>query len=271
LKLKEIPPFISNVIKLSALSAEKLNQTDPKKEIPVVVSLTTIPSRIKKVNLTIRSILNQTKKPKKVLLWLPINLKEKIPNSLRKLEKGLFEIRFADWDSSHLKLIESIKAFPEDNIITIDDDLMYPPEFLELLYLEHLKYPKDILANQAREIRFSDQKSPLAYIEWEHIYTQPKNPKYIMPLGVFGVLYPPKCLDEQVFDVELFKKLAPKADDLWFKAMSLLKNTVSRVTDKKPRPPVLILGTQKIALKRTNKLQDYNRLQWIQLTEKFKF
>jgi len=220
--------------------------------------------------LTVRSILLQHKKPKKVILWVHKSLREKIPNSLKKLEKGIFEVRFADWDSSHLKLIESIKAYPQENIVTIDDDLMYPPEFLEKLYLEHLKHPQSILANEARIIKFDNENNPLPYLEWNHIHKQPQNSKYVLPLGVFGVLYPPNSLDPNVFKVNLFTKLAPKADDLWFKAMSLLANTASRITENKPKKPILILGTQKIALKRTNKHQDFNRIQWIKLMKHFK-
>jgi len=270
LKLKEIPPFIKHAFKLKTLSPENLNKKDLANELPIVVSLTTIPSRINKTHLTIRSILSQSKKPKKVLLWVHESLKDQIPNSLKKLEKGIFEIRFASWDTSHLKLVESIKAYPQENIVTIDDDLMYPPTFLETLYQEHLKYPKVIMANEAREIKFSKQGLPLPYTEWHHIHQQPMQSKDVLPLGVFGILYPPNSLDAKVFDVDLFTKLAPKADDLWFKAMSLLKNTTSRITENKPEKPILILGTQKIALKRTNKHQDFNRIQWMQLMEYFK-
>lgn len=269
MKLKEIPPFINRGIKLNSLSSTELNKKNLGQEIPVVVSLTTIPSRINKTHLTVRSILSQSKKPKKVLLWVHESLKGKIPNSLKKLEKGIFEIRFAKWDASHLKLVESIKAYPQENIVTIDDDLIYPPEFLETIYEEHLKFPKSIMANEAREIKFDNQNNPLPYLDWRHINKQPQKSKYVLPLGVFGVLYPPNSLDPKVFDVNLFTELAPKADDLWFKAMSLLKNTTSRITENKPKKPILILGTQKIALKRTNKHQDFNRVQWKKLTEYF--
>jgi hypothetical protein len=43
---------------------------------------------------------------------------------------------------------------------------------------------------------------------------------------VGGVLYPPNALDDIVFDAELFSRICPYADDIWFKMASLNKNTL---------------------------------------------
>ena len=43
--------------------------------------------------------------------------------------------------------------------------------------------------------------------------------------GVGGVLYPPNCLYKDILNEELFMKLAPKADDVWFWAMAVLNHT----------------------------------------------
>ena len=43
--------------------------------------------------------------------------------------------------------------------------------------------------------------------------------------GVAGVLYPPKCLHEDVFDIEGIKNLCLTADDVWLSCMALLKKT----------------------------------------------
>jgi hypothetical protein len=34
--------------------------------------------------------------------------------------------------------------------------------------------------------------------------------------GVGGVLYPPHSLQKEMLDVELFSKMAPSTDDIWF-------------------------------------------------------
>jgi len=67
------------------------------------------------------------------------------------------------------------------------------------------------------------------------------------------VLYPPGSLHESVFDVSLFKKLCPKEDDIWFKAMSLLNKTPVVVTNLGINPlHHCITGSQKEALRHHN-------------------
>lgn len=269
MKLKEIPPHLYHTWRLKAMSKKRFLTRNPSKEIPVVVSLTTIASRIKVVHITIRSILVQDVMPKKVVLWLHEDFKGKLPKSLRKIEGELFEVKFTSDDFSHLKLLHSLETYPEDNIVTIDDDMIYPPNFLRLLYESHLKYPKDIISNHTRKISYDDSGKLLAYVEWPHIKLQPENARNLMLLGVFGVLYPPHALDRRVSDLALLTELAPKADDLWFTAMAILANTTIRLPIQRPENPVLILGTQKISLKRTNKTKDLNRVQWENLSKHF--
>ena len=43
--------------------------------------------------------------------------------------------------------------------------------------------------------------------------------------GVSGVLYPPKSLHKDIFNTELFKKICPSEDDMWFWAMAVLNDT----------------------------------------------
>jgi len=58
MKLKELPLSVYFELKLKLLNTNKL-KTKSQSDLPLIVSLTCIPSRLKKVNITIRSILNQ--------------------------------------------------------------------------------------------------------------------------------------------------------------------------------------------------------------------
>jgi hypothetical protein len=69
MKLKEHPGSLYHTPKLRFNSLEKITKSS-NNELPVIVSLTTIPSRLQKVHITIRSILTQNPKPKKVVLWI---------------------------------------------------------------------------------------------------------------------------------------------------------------------------------------------------------
>lgn len=239
-----------------------------KEPLPVIVSLTSIPSRLNALDLVIKSILNQTHLPTKIVLWLHNDLKNNIPNRLKKLPSSIFEIKFSTLDCPHLKLLESLRAFPDSIIITCDDDLIYREKWLINLYQEHLKHPKDIIANGTYQIKLINDSSYSPYAEWRK-KDENINSKTTFAIGVLGVLYPPKWYPEIIFDTKLFLKLTPKNDDLWFKAMALLNKTATRQSDNKPKEPIPIIGSQKIALKKDNVSKQRNDTQWAALSEYF--
>ncbi len=266
MKIKEIPISFYYSEKLKRLPIEKLAEASGN-EIPVVVSLTTIPSRLSKVHITIRSILKQSPKPKKILLWINESHQHLIPQSLKKLESKLFEIHLTHLHCSHKKLIHSIKLFPNDTIVTSDDDCLYREGWLKSLYQTHTKNPKKIIAHRIRCIKKDQDGNYLPYKKW--VCSGNENPKALMAIGAEGVLYPPKIFDETVFNEKLFLQLAPKADDLWFKAMALKQGVLYMKANNSPKDSIPLMGTQKISLKKENIDQDKNRSQWQALENHF--
>ena len=266
MKLKELPLSVYFELKLKLLNTNKL-KTKSQSDLPLIVSLTSIPSRLKKVNITIRSILNQEGKPKKIILWLNEEDEKHIPKSLEKLVGDIFTIKYTPLYCSHKKLIHTLTAFPEDIIVTCDDDFIYDKNWLVKLYEDHLKNPKNIIAHHTRQIQYDDQKKLLPYKQWNLINS--KKTKAILAIGAGGILYPPKSLNPIVTDVELFLKLAPKADDLWFKAMSLIDGVQVFQSKNPPKRLIPLKGTQKISLKKENVDKDLNLKQWEQLTDYF--
>lgn len=267
MKIKEIPISLFYQNYLSLKSIKKLKSY--RKQFPVIISLTSIPPRFNILHLTIRSILNQNVLPEKIILWLNENQKDNTPNSLKQLECNFFKIRFSNLDCPHLKLVESLRHYPNKIIITIDDDLMYRQNWLNYLYMEHLEHPKSIIANQTRIISFDQEGTLKPYEQWPTNYNAKIKTKLLLPIGSAGALYPPNSLNSNVLDDNLFLKLAPRADDLWFKAMSLLNNTDSLQSSRLTGAPIPIWGSQEIALKKSNIGQDKNRLQWQALTSYF--
>ncbi len=89
MKSKEVPYSIISELKLRLLNTKKLKNFEGN-EIPVIVSLTSIPFRLNRLHLVVKSLLIQTNKPKKIILWLDSSLENKIPNNL----KRLFSISF---------------------------------------------------------------------------------------------------------------------------------------------------------------------------------
>ena len=138
-----------------------------KTDVPVIVSFTSIPSRFKRLHLTVRNLLSQSVNAKRIVLWLNQSLKNTLPRQLIRLEGDRFEIRYSPLDCSHMKLVHCLEHFPDDHIVTCDDDLIYYPRWLEYLWQEHMNTPHQIVANQCNLISYSDDGSTLPYRQWE--------------------------------------------------------------------------------------------------------
>ena len=268
MKVKEYPPSLARMLHLNFLDINGLHDASRSNELPVIVSLTSIESRLKCVHLAVRSVLRQAHPPKKVILWLGNDCQNKVPDKLQQLAGPRFEINFRPDVGPHTKLIYCLKEMPAETIVTCDDDLMYPQGWLESLYSAHTQNPREIVGHQCRRIRYSKDKSLAPYRQWTYEEPGSSSP-YTMPLGYGGVLYPSGSLSELSTSVELFSKLSPKADDLWFKAMSLLAGTASRNTLRIEQKPYPIPFSQGVALKKTNVRADANRDQWMELAEHF--
>lgn len=229
---------------------------------PVVVSLTSIPSRLGTLHLTLRSLMAQTVRPQKIVLWLNDDLKSDLPKSLIDLQSTLFEIRWSALTCSHRKLIHSLEAFPNSVIVTCDDDSMYAPNWLESLWNTHKTESNAVIGHACRQIMRDEHHALLPYKQWPFLRGDATTSNYtLLPIGYAGVLYPVKALDDRTTDTALFMQLAPKADDLWFRAMAFLKGTRVMRSHKPCDEPVPIIGSQKHALLKTNVREDANRLQ----------
>jgi len=270
MKLKELPASWWCALKLNRIKLSRLREVSVP-SIPVVVSLTSIPSRLSIVHLTIRSLLLQSQAPEKIILWLNDALQDKVPVSLGELISPRFEIRYVSLNCSHRKLIHSLEAFPNTSVITCDDDLMYDPTWLARLHSDHLRFPQDIIAHECRLIAFSSEGQPAPYAEWRTESRVDVTEPWLMPIGYGGVFYPPNSLHQDVQNRELFLHLTPKADDLWFKAMSHLAGTRTRRSSCPGNKPMPIISSQKESLKKTNVRQDGNYQQWVALCNHYGF
>lgn len=261
MKLKEYPLSIVQSLKLWLTPTDQLGKKSTKIELPLIVSLTSIPSRLGILHLTIRSLLRQNVQPEKIILWLNHELAKQVPNRLSRLQNHRFEIRYADQHCAHRKLVHSLHAYPKHIIVTCDDDVLYPKDWLAKLVSEHQQYPKDVIGHECRRIGYTETGEALPYKQW-HSVVPGTTGAAILPIGYGGTLYPVGSLHRDVTASEHYLALAPKADDLWFKAMSLRQGTQSRRSSKPPKKPTPIIRSQQVRLGDTNIKQDGNRLQW---------
>jgi len=264
MKLKEYPKsfFRARQLKSQSLESLKYSVNEVKGSIPVIVSLTSIPQRLKYIHLTIRSLLCQDYAAQKIVLWLNDGLRGKLPKSLSDLEHDRFEIIFHDHFSSHRKLVFALDQYKESLIVTCDDDLMYDATWLGRLMFDHKRFPSAVIAHECREITLGMDQKLLPYQQWPTIKKTDYSHVNLLPIGYGGVLYPAGALFTDVTQRDLYMALAPKADDLWFKAMSFLKGTSVRRSSNPGKKPMPIIGAKGSSLAKTNILQDGNRIQW---------
>ena len=220
----------------------------------IVVSLTSFPGRIHIVHKTIRTLLMQKTKPDKIELWLAVEQfpQKVIPEKLKKLDKFGLTICWTTDSRSYKKLIPTLTNNQNSIIITCDDDVYYKRTWLQRLYASYLKYPTDIHCHRATQMIHSNEG-------WSAIgggQSYYHEASFLNKLvGIGGVLYPPKSLHEDVSKKELFMKLAPTNDDIWFWLMAVLNNCKVRVCEHNQHRPVDVLGAAKTA--KLNTINDH--------------
>lgn len=187
----------------------------------IIVSLTTYGHRLNYVHLSIASIMLQTLKANRIILWLGDELKDyELPEILKRLQQYGLEIYYTRDIRSYTKLIPTLKLCPQDTIITIDDDVIYEVCLLEHLIKAHLANPKCIYGTRCHKITMQGL-TIASYNDWNWEIKIPEESLFLLPTGVGGILYPPHSLDEEVMNENVFLTLCPTTDDIWFKAMSL--------------------------------------------------
>ncbi|PMO06764.1 hypothetical protein BCT21_04875 [Vibrio sp. 10N.222.55.F9] len=222
---------VLNKAKHLFLKLRPSRKIDPSRNVDVksdiVVTLTTYNKRVHEVHKVIESIFLQTVKPERVLLWLDeeeFDL-DNIPAKLSQLTNQGLEIYFTPNLMSYKKIIPTIDLLKEEgiskSIVTIDDDIIYPQDMLEVFLREHKVYPESILCNIGHEMTYNS-RGLMGYNAWIHSSLNYKPSMNVFPTGAGGVFYPKNCFHSDVTSSEIFMKLCPRADDVWLKAMSKL-------------------------------------------------
>ncbi|MBQ4867833.1 hypothetical protein IHQ11_15140 [Priestia megaterium] len=223
----------------------------------IVVSLTTIPERIDTVWLTVNTILNQTVKPKKVILWLSqeqFKDKDLLPEKLLNLQNKGLTIAFCDDLKPHKKYYYTLKEYPNSTLITVDDDIFYPENLIEKLIETSKKYPNSVCCTWGHEVTFNDFGEIAPYSEWKKGVNDCRTPSHLlMPVGCGGVLYPPHIFEgTALLNKVLIKKLCLYTDDLWLKSMAVLNDIKAVRVDEDAKIYFSILRTQNRGLHYSN-------------------
>ena len=201
----------------------------------LIVSLTSFPERMYDLHFCLYSLLTQTLKPDEVILWLAAdefpNKEADLPQKVLKLKENGLTIKWCENIGSYKKLIPALKEYPDDIIVTADDDIFYPSVWLEKLYSSYLKNSEYIHCHRAHKITFDASGCIEPYEKWKKCIDD-KTASFInFFTGAGGILYPPNCFYKDILNEDIFTQLAPRADDIWFWAMCVLNNKKIKVIE----------------------------------------
>lgn len=226
----------------------------------IIISLTSFPARIRNVWMTCATLLNQDIDNKHIVLWLS-NLQFKnqykdLPKNLLKLQSKGLDIRFVDDDlRPHKKYFYAFQEYPDNVVVTVDDDILYNPELVSELIKIYHQHSDCVICNRSVNIRRDK------YSKWCTNTVYKKELANIMPTGIGGVLYPPHIFDNSpVFDVDAIKSTCINGDDLWLNFMTRLNGHLAVQTEFRTGL-ITVLSSQEDALCKENVGENKNDLQ----------
>lgn len=221
--------FNNHITKISVNCKEiqfGLNQTENRKN-KVIVSLTSFPPRFAKIHLTLKSLLLQTEMPDRIIVYLGSDSSRiQFTKEMLDLEQYGVEYRIDTERNlkSHKKYFYAMQEFPNDVIVTADDDVCYPSNWLSSLLKSYRKFPEAVSARRVHLMKKNGNELAF-YNHWEDQCRRVKLPSFsLIATGCSGILYPPHCFKPETFDEATFKELCFDADDIWLKCMEVLND-----------------------------------------------
>lgn len=232
------------------------NQTGEQRDGEIIVTLTTFGSRLETVYLTIKSIMYQTMKADRIILYLGEDVGEqKLFFEDELIRAGLTIVRNVENIKPHKKYFFAMQEYKRAHIITVDDDTIYDDALISDLYCKHLEYPDAVICRRGhRMIKHEDILAP--YNQWEMCAQSDRPALDICPTGVGGVFYPAGEYREYFLDMEGLRKVALECDDLWLKVIEVLNGI--KVCTVPMMPIRIVKNTQETALYKVNAGQKRN-------------
>lgn len=193
----------------------------------VIVSLTSYPKRFCVLPYALKSICRQTVQPDMILL----NLCEEENPDKTLIDNVLKENKLNDkvtvnWYKepirSYGKLIPALQKYPGDIIITVDDDKEYNENLIKEMLIEHSNKPKCIICGVCEALMDNCQVN---FEKYDNLIQKKKPYMGAFIIGSYGVLYPPHCFKDTVFNSALYRKIFPTDDDIWFSYCARISQT----------------------------------------------
>lgn len=166
------------------------------------------------------SIITQKLQPRKIVVYLDCDnwSDEKLPALLQHLKRVGVDFHYCKDLKSYKKLIPALKDFPNNPIITLDDDFYYNPNYHTWMREAYDASDKHTVLGQWGCIPIKKNGKYLPYNQWPDCKLGTKEDEKMF-IGCCGICYPPCVFEDEIFNEQIFMQLCPTADDIWFWAM----------------------------------------------------
>ena len=221
--------------RLSRASLSVLDQAwqDNSLRSDAIVSLTTIPSRLPLIGLTLKSLMRQRLAPARIVLNLPrFSRRENTPYEVPEFLQGLrsVHIRWCEDLGPATKLLPSLMGEDADQrIVVVDDDRIYPDNLIEDLVAAAKRQPNTVASMRGWVVPpdLTDRPTTL----WRKLSRVPSAPTPVRArsisspirvdiiMGVSGYLVQPSFFDlAGIMDYSAAPREAFFVDDVWISA-----------------------------------------------------
>jgi hypothetical protein len=228
----------ASVIHENSANPNNYSGTSLYNKLAPVVSLTTISSRISQVVKTIETITTQTFPPHSINLYIseePYLIDDGISDKNDNLKKiidlgaNVYMVKNIGPYRKQYPIIWQLRkgnASPEAMLVTIDDDVIYPPGILKQL-TDAACINDAIVAHRGREIAFNNGNI-VDYMK----FIVPKNKISCLNLatGINGILYKLKYFPNDLSEY-MGPFLAPTADDIWCKWVAAIRGIPTSIIE----------------------------------------
>lgn len=216
----------------------------------MIVSLTTTPTRARYLRATIASLLDQTCPADRIVLNYP----EKASGGTLYPPPGTLgldervEIRRCTDEGPLTKLLPTLRAFPEADIVVVDDDVIYPREFLATLKANIAQSASTVLAY--RGVRLVPERS---FAQQTHLFaTAVDKPTPVdIVFGTWGYLLPAGVIEASAFSREGMPAELGWVDDIFISGI-LARAGIDRKVVPASRFPVESFVPRRFALNQTH-------------------
>lgn len=216
-RFRHVPPLrlLTDVVRAVRLHALTPSAPPiPARPERIVVSMTTIPERASRIMPALRSLLDQTCPADRILLaWPAHSLRTNAPYPAPPALPAGVELLGCEDYGPATKLLAALRVEPNAAIVAVDDDVLYPRDFVETLLNAHRAAPKAALGYRGWQLEPETDPRDL-----DHVFATAvaiPTPVDVL-LGTWGYLVPASAFDDAVYDFGSYPPEVRWVDDVWF-------------------------------------------------------